>query len=286
MAVYERIYRGYFGALTGSLHRPLVITRYALADLFDSRLFLAFFLVCLLPSVVFMLALYLAYNVEALTQFQISPGDLFKVDAGFFAQFLQRPVAALSFVMILMVGPALVSPDLRNNAMPLYLSRPLSKADYVMGKLLTLVVLVSAITWIPGILLFIFQAYLAEEGWLLANLRVPFAMIVSSLVWTLCLSVISLAISAWVKWKAIARLMFLGLIFLTSSIGGVMQQFGGWRSSIINFFEAHELMSTGLYGVSTHGATMTWIVLGWFAALTILATSLLLRRVRAHEVVV
>ena len=112
------------------------------------------------------------------------------------------------------------------------------------------------------------------------------AMIVSSLVWMLCLSVISLAISAWVKWKPVARLIFLGLFFLMSAIGGVMTEMGGWRSGLVNFFEAHEVLATGLYGVSTHGTTMTWLALGWFASITVLATSLLFRRVRAHEVVV
>ena len=41
----------------------------------------------------------------------------------------------LSMVLVLLVGPNLVSQDLRYNALPLYFSRPLRRIDYFLGKL-------------------------------------------------------------------------------------------------------------------------------------------------------
>ena len=113
VTVYDRTYRGFTGALTGNAQRPLVVTRYALADFFSSRLFVAFFLLCFVPSVVFLVAIYLRYNVEAMVHMGISAGELFDIDTEFFARFFQRPAAMLSFAVVLFVGPALVSPDLR-----------------------------------------------------------------------------------------------------------------------------------------------------------------------------
>ena len=38
--------------------------------------------------------------------------------------------------------------------MPLYLARPFSRTEYVLGKASTLVILLSLLTWIPGLFLF------------------------------------------------------------------------------------------------------------------------------------
>ena len=42
--------------------------------------------------------------------------------------------------------------------MPLYLCRPFSRAEYVLGKMSVLVFLLSLITWVPGLILFVIQA--------------------------------------------------------------------------------------------------------------------------------
>jgi hypothetical protein len=68
MAVYERTWRRYQGELTPLRWRWLVVTRYALADAFASRLFTAFYAVCFLPSVVGLFFIYLSHNVSLLKQ--------------------------------------------------------------------------------------------------------------------------------------------------------------------------------------------------------------------------
>ena len=45
-------------------------------------------------------------------------------------------------------------------ALPLYLARPFCRTEYILGKIAVLVILLSAITWVPGLLLFLLQAYL------------------------------------------------------------------------------------------------------------------------------
>ena len=286
MAILQRGYQGYSGELTSTLHRPLVIFRYAIADVFSSRLFAAFFALCFIPPLALMCTIYMRYNLNVLTQFQVPLDELMSIDARFFASWMQRPQMILSFVMIMFIGPTLISPDLRNNALPLYLSRPIDKPSYIFGKLLVLLVLGSIITWVPGVLLILFQAYLAEDGWLIDNLRVPMAAIASALVWIVSLSMLSLAVSAWVKWKVIARLLFFALVFFGSALGAAIRGiFGGWAGSLVSLFDSVEVLITGLYGVDNWHRMPGWAAGTVFLTITLVSSILLTRRIRAFEVV-
>ncbi len=201
MAVYDHGYKGYDGPLMPARSRFLVISRYGLREVFASRLFLAFFAFCFAWPLVLLGAMYLRYNAEALTLINLDSADLLEfvqVNTWFFQNLFLRVQLYLAFIVVLVVGPSLVSADLRNRAMPLYLSRPLTRTDYVLGKLVVLGVLVSAITWAPGLLLFVIQASLGGREWLLEHWRVAPSMVVVSVVWLLCMSLPMLAIAAWV----------------------------------------------------------------------------------------
>ncbi len=286
MAIFQQAYSGYQDEITPVAWRPLVIFRYAIADVFSSRLFAVFFTLCFIPPLVLMCIIFMRYNMEMLIQFQIDVDELLPINAEFFATWMQRPQMTLSFLLILVIGPILVSPDLRNNALPLYLARPISKTNYILGKLLVLLVLGSLITWIPGLILISMQAYLAEDGWLLSNLRIPLAAITSSLVWIICISMMSLAISAWVKWKVIARLFFFGLIAVGSALGRVMSQvLDSWAGSVVSLFQSLEVMIYALYGVESRYEMPDWAAAAVFLGITVIATALLARKIRAYEVV-
>lgn len=289
MAVYDQGYRGYAGPLMPARNRFLVITRYGLRGVFSSRLFLAFFAFCFAWPLACLVVLYLRYNVEALNVFNLSAGDLLdfiEVNSWFFRSVFLRNQLMLAFVVVLVVGPSLVSADFRNRAMPLYLSRPLSRTDYVLGKLLVLATLVSAITWAPGLVLFAIQASLGGREWLLEHWRVGPAMVVVSLVWTLCMSLPMLAIAAWVKWKPWARIVFLGLIMVGSAFGEFYKGFyDSWLGSMLVAFDVTDALSDAVFGVESSGAmpaAAAWVAAAGLAALS---AALLYRRVRAFEVV-
>src|SRR5438876_12034911 len=52
----------------------------------------------------------------------------------FYSFFFKAELASALF-LVLIVGPSLISQDLRFNALPLYFSRPLRRIDYFLGKL-------------------------------------------------------------------------------------------------------------------------------------------------------
>ena len=126
----------------------------------------------------------------------------------------------LALFLAAFIGPGQVSPDLANNALSLYLARPFSRVEYVLGKMWILIVLMSLMTWVPGLLLFSLQAYL-EEGWtwMQANSSLAVGLFFGSWVWLLVLALMALALSAWVKWKPAAGALMFGVFFVAAGFG-------------------------------------------------------------------
>jgi ABC-type transport system involved in multi-copper enzyme maturation permease subunit len=203
MAVYEQSYKRYAGLLTPEWSRFLIIPRHAYRTVFGSKLFTGFYVLCFIPLLVEAIMIYLHHNVNALGIMQVNIVELFPIDATFFQTFtnIQGGFASL---LALLIGPPLISRDLRNNALPLYLCRPFSRPEYVLGKMSVLLILLSGITWVPQLLMFLFQAYLEGFTWLKTNLWLASAIFIGSFVWILLLSLISQTISALVKWRVIA----------------------------------------------------------------------------------
>ena len=71
-------------------------------------------------------------------------------------------------------GSGLIATDLKNNALSLYLSKPLSWIDYLIGKFAVIGILLGSLTVVPGLLLFLEQALLADGSFLKENYWLPF----------------------------------------------------------------------------------------------------------------
>ncbi len=140
MAVYEQTYKRYAGKLTPEWSRFLIIPRHAYRAVFGSKLFTAFFVICFIPLLVEAILIYLHHNISALAIMKIDVKQLVPIDASFFQTFVSIQ-GGFAFFVALLVGPPLVSRDLRNNALPLYLCRPFSRTEYVMGKMSVILIL-------------------------------------------------------------------------------------------------------------------------------------------------
>src|SRR5947209_16197601 len=82
--------------------------------------------------------------------------------------------------------------------------------------------LLSYVTWIPALLLFVVQSSLAGSAWMWDNLWMARAIFVGSWILILVLSFLALALSAWVKWKPIAGALVLGVLFLGAGLGAAI----------------------------------------------------------------
>jgi len=256
MAVYEHTYRNYTGRLTPEWSRFLIIPRHAFRDVFKSKLFTAFFVICFLPLLVEAVLIYLHHNVNALAIMKVNVRELIPIDAYFFQTFVNLQ-GGFAFFVTLLVGPQLVSRDLRNNALPLYLCRPFSRAEYVAGKMSVVLILLSAITWVPHLLLFLFQSYLEGARWFVDNLWIGSAIFIGSVVWILLLALISQSISALVKWRVVASAALLGLFFIPAVFGNAINVI--FRTRWGNLISPDALMRNvfaGLFGTFERSTTV------------------------------
>jgi ABC-type transport system involved in multi-copper enzyme maturation permease subunit len=235
MAVYKRRYNSYSGSLTSEWSRFFVLTRYAFADLFKSRFFVLLLIFSIIPCLFFAGYIFIANNKTVQLLMQLRSADLFTVESQYFMIILTVQTQA-AFLLNCWVGPVLISGDLTNGALPLFLSRPFSRAGYVLGKLAVLGLLLSAVTWIPCLLLFSLQSGLASNGWVWSHLWMIVPIVLCSAIWILMLSLISLAVSAWVKLRIVAT----GVIFITFFIpAGFGEMFnaimGTYWGRLLNF---------------------------------------------------
>src|SRR4029434_1324948 len=112
--------------------------------------------------------------------------------------------AVFAVFLAALAGPGLLAPDLANNALPLYFSRPLTRWNYALARLMVLVGMLSIVTWVPGVLLFALQVGMAGGSWFRANWTLGAGMVAGFLLWLLVLGLVSMASSAYVKWRIVA----------------------------------------------------------------------------------
>lgn len=296
MAVFKHAYKGYDGALTPAWSRFLILPRYAFAEMRHKRFYSIFFLVSMLAPLGFALFIYIAHNLSALKMLQIR--DVVSINARFFLNFLGWQ-SMMAFFVAAFVGPGQISPDLANNALPLYLARPFSRAEYVLGKMSVLLILMSFMTWVPGLLLFILQASLEGNGWFGQNVGVAGAIFLGSWIWILLLSLLALALSAWVRWKPMAGALMFGVFFVAGGFAGAINAILRTRwGNLLNIshligavwtslFEqpAHRGSGAVFFRVSGHEEIPIWAC--WMALLAICGFCLYLlsRKIRGAEVV-
>jgi ABC-2 type transport system permease protein len=165
--------------------------------------------------------IYLTNHVELLQGLDPEFREFIQVNGRFFSIFMYVQAGFAVFLAAL-AGPGLVAPDLANNALPLYFSRPLTRWSYALARLTVIVGMLSVVTWIPGLLLFGLQVGLAGGWWFLANWTLGAAMVAGFLLWLLILGLVAMASSAYVKWRVVAAAVSLAFFFILSGVSAMI----------------------------------------------------------------
>ncbi|HKQ89466.1 MAG TPA: hypothetical protein VJZ77_02200 [Blastocatellia bacterium] len=289
MAVYEQTYKPYEGKMTPAWSRFLILPRYAYQDLFKYKLFLLLFVLCYVCPLIYTVLIYLRHNLGALAAFGTDAIEVARdipIGGGFFFIFINIQTS-LAFIFTVIIGPVLISRDIANNALPLYLSRPFSRFEYIAGKISVLLILLSLITWVPGLLLFLFNSYLEGGAWMYENFWIAKAILTLSLSWLVILSLLATAFSAWIKWRTAASAALFAIFIIPTPIGFIIGEL--FDTNIGHMFN----LAMAFNGLSKHllrldwmdsflSAGESWTVFAAYAALCLLMLS---RRVRAYEVV-
>lgn len=289
MAVYERRYRPYEGRRTPQASRFLILPRYGLKRLFSSRLLLSYFVACHIPFLVGFAYVYIANNLGLLRAagLSLAGADTIElVTADTFRLVFYWQGLGMGFLLMMFVGPGQISSDTANNALPLYFSRPFGKIEYVLGKAALPVILMSTITWVPQLLLFAMQSYLAD-GWFRENLGIAFGLFVASWVWIAVLTLITLAISASVKRKMTATLYIFVVFFVLDGFGDLIDlNLGLWAGQLLSPLTMLLRVLSSLYGgFQVQSNVPTWAAWGALAAYSAISMWVLRRKLVAYEVV-
>jgi ABC-2 type transport system permease protein len=299
MAVYKKTYRPYDGQLTPSWSRFLVIPRYALEDLQRSKFLTIFFYASFLPPLIHAIIIYVQHNASVFNLVGAQGANrLININVSFFLSVIGWQ-SMLALFLASFIGPGQVSPDLANNALSLYLARPFSRVEYVLGKMSVLLILLSLMTWVPGMLLFAYQGYMEGGTWMTDNIRFASGIFFGSWIWILVLSLLALALSAWVKWKPAAGGLIFGVFFVAAGFGATINgvQRTNWGSLFnIRFligsvwvwlFEGNANTSGGavFFGSPQGEEIPLWSCWAALAALCGICLYMLARKIRGLEVI-
>ena len=296
MAVYKQTHKRYQGPLTEERWRFAILTRYSLLSILDSRLLAGFYTLCFVPPVLAAGLIYLNHSTRALSELSGAYGQdgvigLVPINNIFF-HMVFRIQAFLAFMLVAFIAPSTVTSDLSNNAFPIYFSKPISRHEYVGGRITVLLALTSMITWIPGLILVALQADMAGMQWLVENYRIAFAFFLSSWIWIITTSLFAIALSVWLRWKSLATGAMLGVFFAGAGLGQLLNsvlpvlpvpvQWG----LLLNLSTVVAMIFDWITeGVTNRGAVPGWTAVTVMLLIALGSVAVLYKRVRASDVV-
>jgi ABC-2 type transport system permease protein len=240
MPIFDQGYQHWQGTLSGQAGRWLAITRRGVRTQFKNRgvrwvilaawgpaLLLSAFLIVwgLFEKQSSLLTPYLVF-------FQNLPEELKAGPRGYrttfwtlaFRQFFDIQLF-FSMILVLLVGPDLISQDLRFNAIPLYLSRPVRRFEYFLGKLVVIAVYLSVVTILPALLAIVLGFGFSLDPTVIRDTaRILFATLAFGALVVVSAGTLMLAFSSLSRNSRYAGAMWLGLWLVGNFGSGVLTQ--------------------------------------------------------------
>ena len=214
----------------------------------------------------------------------------FDIDNEFFQKFLFRiiPVPSSFLIALLAIfgGSGLIATDLKNNALSLYLSKPISWIDYLIGKFAAIGILLGCLTLVPGLLLFLEHVLLTDTAFLKENYWIPLSIIVYSVIIMISSSLLMLLFSSLTSNPRYAIIGFCAVWFGSPVIYEILKAITRTsKMALVSLWAHYDILGTVLFSGS-HDYAVHW---GWALlvqiALIALCLFVLHRRIRAVEIV-
>ncbi|MGH9319769.1 MAG: ABC transporter permease subunit [Vicinamibacteria bacterium] len=208
MPLYDVSYRKYEGPRSSRWSRSFALARSAAALLMRRRSFLLLLAACWIPAVVRAAQIYVS------RQFPQAP-EFFAITPATWREFLGQQVRFLPVVLVsLATGASAIASDFASGALLLYLSKPISRFDYLLGKSMVVMVGIAAVTLAPALALLGLYLALAPNFELLREPPWLFFSIVGySLFLALYFSLAVLAVSSLCRSGRVAGAGFAAIVF-------------------------------------------------------------------------
>jgi ABC-2 type transport system permease protein len=225
MPIHDQSYRRYRGGRAVPGRAWTVIANAGIRQMLARRAFLAVLLFAWLPFVVRAVQIYIASNYPQVA-------ELLAADARLFRDFLGQQDFFV-FIVTIYVGAGLVANDRRANALQIYLSKPLMRAEYIAGKAAVLFVFLLLVTWVPALLLLLLQVmFRGSFEFLRNNLFLFPAITVGAFLQALLATFTMLALSSLSKSSRYVGILYAGIIFFTAAVYGVLYAVSGGSSAM------------------------------------------------------
>jgi ABC-2 type transport system permease protein len=222
MPIHEQGYRRYAGIRAEVGKTWQVITWAGIRTVLSKRSFIALMLMAWSPFVVRAVQVYVAATFQQ--------ASFLAPKAETFREYLLQQGVFVFFVTIY-IGAGLIANDRRANALQVYLSKPLTRAEYVGGKFAILFIFLVSVTWLPAILLLLVQIMFAGSlTFVRENIFLLPAITLFSLLQVLVSAMTMLALSSTSKSSRFVGIMYAGLIFFTAALFEALRGITG-RSS-------------------------------------------------------
>lgn len=278
MPIHDQGYRRYGGFRQPPGRSWAVITRAGIRSFLSRRALIGLLVVAWLPAVVRAVQMYAAANLPQ-AEFLAPTRETFR-------NFLGQQDPFLFFITVY-VGAGLIANDRRVNALQIYLSKPITRAEYIFGKLALLMAFLLFVTWVPALVLLVVQILFAGSfSFFLDNPSVLPAITIVAFVQTLTFAMAMLALSSLSKSGRYAGIMFAGLIFFMQAFYGVV--FAVTRDSRWAWLSVDAVLTH--VGDAIFRLPLRYDLPVWGAAVTLAAVlvgsaAVLRRQVRGVEVV-
>lgn len=283
MPIHTQNYRHWEGTLKTHSHTRWWIIAKVELKLLSQRKFVR--LIVAIPPLIYVLAHAILIYIN-----QVPGVNFVKIDSDFFQQFLFRldPFPATFFVALVAIfgGSGLIATDMKNNALSLYLSKPISWQDYLIGKFAAIGILLGCLTLIPGLVLFLVQLLLAGTSFLKDNYWIPFSIIGYSVIIILSTSLLMLVFSSLTVNSRYAIIGFSAVWFGSPVLSEVLRMITRTsKVALVSIWANYDILGTAMFGGSPdYSVHWVWSLL--IHITVIVSCVLVLRhRIRAVEIV-
>jgi len=238
MPIFDQGYQHWKGALSGHAWRWLAITKQGVRGQLKGQLSLARILLLLasLPAVVLVIAMALWGLVEQKSDTIMSLAHTFlpptiladphayrhAVWTIAYSYFFQIEIFCI-MLLVVIVGPNLISRDLRFNALPLYFSRPIRRVDYFLGKLGVIAALVAGLAVVPAVAAYLLGVCFSLDLTVIRDTwRLLPASILYGLVLTVSAGTLMLALSSLSRRSLYVGIAWIGLWLIGGAVSTVL----------------------------------------------------------------
>jgi ABC-type transport system involved in multi-copper enzyme maturation permease subunit len=191
-------------------------------------------------------------------------------------------------LLLAFAGELLVGSDYRQGGLTFYLSRRIGRRHYVLGKLLSIGLLVSLVTTLPALVLYVEYGLLTDSlKYFGENWRIVLGILGYGLIMSVVLSLLLFALASWLQ-KTVPLVMAWACVFvLLPALGMILRtvfQDRNWQ--LLMLWRNIRLLGTACFGAlrERDEPLLLWATL-IVAAVCVLCVVALIPRVRAVRVV-